>query len=33
LFNIESITKTFTILALADMVNQGIIKLRVHVMK
>ena len=27
LFNIDSITKTFTTLALADMVNQGIIKL------
>jgi D-alanyl-D-alanine-carboxypeptidase/D-alanyl-D-alanine-endopeptidase len=27
LFNIDSITKTFTTLALADMVNQGLIKL------
>jgi serine-type D-Ala-D-Ala carboxypeptidase/endopeptidase len=27
LFNVDSITKTFTTLALADMVNQGIIKL------
>lgn len=27
MFNIDSITKTFTTLALADMVNQGLIKL------